>query len=174
MEGAGKAQGPRQQGQSGARERPQTGRIRAGSGSRPRDRARGPGWRLLRAFACCRLPSPPPLPQCSCGLWPRAQVASSGRPDPPVSCTGDLWGQTCPLSSPTYVLPTQPPSAGPPDQHRPTGALGTPPPPTLPSTLTALFLLPPALPTWVLALVLVLVTLALLLALRFCGLYGYR
>uniref|UniRef100_H0W5J7 Colony stimulating factor 2 receptor subunit beta n=1 Tax=Cavia porcellus TaxID=10141 RepID=H0W5J7_CAVPO len=30
-----------------------------------------------------------------------------------------------------------------------------------------------ALPTWVLALVLVLVTLALLLALRFCGLYGY-
>ncbi|NP_001166524.1 cytokine receptor common subunit beta precursor [Cavia porcellus] len=31
-----------------------------------------------------------------------------------------------------------------------------------------------ALPTWVLALVLVLVTLALLLALRFCGLYGYR
>nr|XP_013008444.1 cytokine receptor common subunit beta-like [Cavia porcellus] len=82
--------------------------------------------------------------------------------------------ETCPLSSPTYVLPTQPPSAGPPDQHRPTGALGTPPPPTLPSTLTALFLLPPALPTWVLALVLVLVTLALLLALRFCGLYGYR
>ncbi|KAM6162616.1 LOW QUALITY PROTEIN: cytokine receptor common subunit beta-like [Erethizon dorsatum] len=31
-----------------------------------------------------------------------------------------------------------------------------------------------ALPTWVLALVLVFVTLALLLALRFCGLYGYR
>ncbi|XP_005379230.1 PREDICTED: cytokine receptor common subunit beta isoform X2 [Chinchilla lanigera] len=31
-----------------------------------------------------------------------------------------------------------------------------------------------ALPTWVLALILVFVTLALLLALRFCGLYGYR
>lgn len=76
------------------------------------------------------------------------------------------------------LLCAGPPYPAPPHSDlRPAEALGTQPPgpqPHLPATLTTLLLLPPALPTWVLVLVLVLITLALLLALRFCGLYGYR
>lgn len=40
--------------------------------------------------------------------------------------------------------------------------------------LLVLSWLPAVLPTWGLALILVFTTLALVLALRFCGTYGYR
>lgn len=53
----------------------------------------------------------------------------------------------------------------------------SPEPPAFPSRmLMLLFLswLPAVLPTWGLALVLVFTTLAILLALRLCGTYGYR